>query len=85
MRDQFCLVWQWKSESRSHLRVARASSVILSTSYLVRLFVSTRSGGPLDDDDIVRIVAKAVNRAGIRKHVTPHTLRHYSEFRTITG
>lgn len=25
----------------------------------VRLFVSSRSGGPLDDDDIVRIVCKA--------------------------
>lgn len=42
----------------------------------VRLFVSSRSGGPLDDDDIVRIVAKAANRAGLSKHVTPHTLRH---------
>jgi integrase/recombinase XerD len=40
------------------------------------LFVSTRSGGPLDDDDIVRIVQKAARRAGIDKHITPHTLRH---------
>lgn len=40
------------------------------------LFISTRSGGPLDPDDILRIVAKATKRAGILKHVTPHTLRH---------
>lgn len=42
----------------------------------IRLFVSTRSGGKLDDDDIVRIVQKAAKRAGIKKHITPHTLRH---------
>jgi integrase/recombinase XerD len=42
----------------------------------VSLFVSSRSGGPLDDDDIVRIVRKAARRAGIAKHITPHTLRH---------
>jgi integrase/recombinase XerD len=42
----------------------------------VSLFVSSRSGGPLDDDDIVRIVRKAAKRAGIAKHITPHTLRH---------
>jgi integrase/recombinase XerD len=40
------------------------------------LFVSTRSGGPLDDADIVRIVQKAARRAGITKHISPHTLRH---------
>ena len=40
------------------------------------LFVSSRSGGPLDDADIVRIVKKAAKRAGITKHITPHTLRH---------
>ena len=42
----------------------------------IRLFVSSRSGGPLDDADIVRIVQKAAKRAGIKKHITPHTLRH---------
>ncbi len=41
-----------------------------------RLFVSSRSGGPLDDADIVRIVQKAAKCAGIKKHITPHTLRH---------
>ena len=41
-----------------------------------RLFVSTRSGGPLDDADLVRIVQKAARRAGIAKHISPHTLRH---------
>ena len=58
------------------LYLEEARSLFVREAGQVRLFVSTRSGGPLDDDDIVRIVAKAANRAGIRKHVTPHTLRH---------
>jgi integrase/recombinase XerD len=40
------------------------------------LFVSSKSGAPLSDNDIVRIVRKAAKRAGISKRTTPHTLRH---------
>ena len=51
----------------------------------VRLFVSSRSGGPLDDDDIVRIVCKAARCAGLSKHVTPHTLRHTCATHLLKG
>ena len=50
-----------------------------------RLFVSSRSGGPLDDADVVRIVAKAAKRAGLKKHVTPHTLRHTCATHLLRG
>src|SRR6266545_3418274 len=40
------------------------------------LFVSSRSGRALSDNDLLRIVRKAARRAGIKKRVTPHTLRH---------
>lgn len=50
-----------------------------------RLFVSSRSGGPLDDADVVRIVAKAAKRAGIKKHITPHTLRHTCATHLLRG
>ena len=40
------------------------------------LFVSSKSGGPLSDNDVVRIVRKGAARAGISKRTTPHTLRH---------
>jgi site-specific recombinase XerD len=58
------------------LYLQEARSVYARHATQTRLFVSSRSGGPLDADDIVRIVRKAAKRAKIPKHITPHTLRH---------
>lgn len=51
----------------------------------VRLFVSSRSGGPLDQEDLRRIVRKAARRAGVRKTISPHTLRHSCATHLLKG
>ncbi len=51
----------------------------------IGLFVSSRSGGKLDPADIVRIVRKAAKNANIKKHITPHTLRHSCATHLLKG
>jgi integrase/recombinase XerD len=72
-----------RSALKLYLEEARGAFARETTQ--TRLFVSSRSGGPLDDADIVRIVEKAARRAKIKKHITPHTLRHTCATHLLKG
>jgi site-specific recombinase XerD len=65
--------------------VSRARSQFTKEAGEGRLFVSCRSGGPLDDDIIGRVVLKAAKLAGIKKRVTPHMLRHSCATHLLAG
>lgn len=67
------------------LYIENVRSIFAREAGQTHLFVSSRSGGPLDDADIVRIVRKAARRAGITKHITPHTLRHSCATHLLKG
>jgi site-specific recombinase XerD len=51
----------------------------------LNLFVSANSGGKMDNADIGRIVREAAKNAGIKKHITPHTLRHSCATHLLKG
>ena len=67
------------------LYLAEARPVFATQPGQLRLFVSSRSGGLLDAGDIMRIVAKASKNAGLKKHITPHTLRHACATHLLKG
>jgi site-specific recombinase XerD len=48
------------------------------------MFVCLRSGGPYSPQNLRKMIRTAAKRAGLKKRVYPHLLRHYSVFRTIT-
>lgn len=73
------------ARSALKLYLEEARGVFARETTQTRLFVSSRSGGPLDDADIVRIVEKAARRAKIKKHITPHTLRHTCATHLLKG
>ena len=73
------------ARSALKLYLEEARTVFARETTQTRLFVSSRSGGPLDDADIVRIVEKAARRAKIKKHITPHTLRHTCATHLLKG
>jgi len=48
------------------------------------LFPSRKSAGrPMTTRQLNRLFHEAAEAAGIKKGVTPHTLRHYAEFRIM--
>jgi integrase/recombinase XerD len=73
------------ARSALKLYLEEARGVFARETTQTRLFVSSRSGGPLDDADIVRIVKKAASRAKIKKHITPHSLRHTCATHLLKG
>jgi integrase/recombinase XerD len=58
------------------LYLAEARGQYVTATGETALFVSSKSGQPISDNDAARIVREAAERAGISKRVTPHTLRH---------
>ena len=47
------------------------------------LFPGDRAGSHISQDAVEQACQKAHRRCGIAKPITPHSLRHYPEFRTI--
>ena len=47
------------------------------------LFPGNRAGWPISKDAVEHACQQAQRRCGIAKPITPHSLRHYTGFRTI--
>lgn len=57
----------WIKQAKKYLKKKKIKS---------KYFFSKKNGKPITADTIQRIIRKATEKAGIEKHVTPHTLRH---------
>ena len=73
------------AKSAVKLYLEEARPVFAVKAGQTRLFVSSLSGGKLDGADIARIVRQAAIRAGIKKNITPHTLRHTCATHLLKG
>jgi site-specific recombinase XerD len=67
------------------LYLSEARKKWASSSSQSALFISTHSGSSLSGNDIKLIINKAVKRSGIKKRVTPHTLRHSCATHLLQG
>ena len=47
------------------------------------MFPGQNPDQPLSRDAVGNAVAEASQRAGLKKHTSPHSLRHYADFRTM--
>lgn len=57
----------WCRAAKKHLKKKKVPS---------EFFFSKKNGKPLSADTIQRVIRNAAKKAGLQKHVTPHTLRH---------
>ncbi len=73
------------AKSAVQLYLAESRPVFATTQKNIHLFVSANSGGKMDNADISRIVREAGKSAGIKKHITPHTLRHTCATHLLKG
>ena len=67
---------------KAYLRQSRPA---IESSQSARALFLSRTGRPLDRTNVWRLVRKYAKRAGIKKHLYPHTLRHSFATHMLAG